>query len=312
VVNAQGGPVECVDYLPFGGLAPRSGTGCFGETQAVTQLFTGKERDGETGLDYFGARYFSAAQGRFTSADDFFKDSHVADPQSWNKYAYTRNNPLRYVDPTGENATVTASCSTNDQNQTTCNVNITATIGIYAADSGVSNADLNRVARTFSTAIDMAWTGSAQQDGVTYNVSTDVKISVFDSQSKAMNSGEQNVLGITSGPLDPSHPDLHGFVAPKSLGRALAGGPDVGMIEAGALGDIAHEFTHMLGVDDRSTPGYLSTTFGAKRPLSATNSDFGWGLKEVVQDVNRMLSKRDHPASFSVKESVGAPMFWWK
>ena len=63
--------------------------------------FTGKERDAETGLDYFGARYFSAAQGRFTSADKPFADQKVTDPQSWNLYAYTRNSPLRYIDVDG-------------------------------------------------------------------------------------------------------------------------------------------------------------------------------------------------------------------
>jgi hypothetical protein len=53
-------------------------------------------------LDYFGARYLSAAQGRFASADNFLNDTAAPDPQSWNLYAYARNNPLRYVDPTGE------------------------------------------------------------------------------------------------------------------------------------------------------------------------------------------------------------------
>jgi hypothetical protein len=71
--------------------------------------------------------------GRFMTPDAFFKDSHVGDPQSWNEYAYARNNPLRYVDPNGENATVSTSCSTDAQNHTTCNVNITASIAIYAA-----------------------------------------------------------------------------------------------------------------------------------------------------------------------------------
>jgi RHS repeat-associated protein len=64
--------------------------------------FTGKERDGETGLDYFGARYYSGAQGRFTSPDNFLNDTTALDPQRWNLYAYARNNPLRYVDPNGE------------------------------------------------------------------------------------------------------------------------------------------------------------------------------------------------------------------
>jgi RHS repeat-associated protein len=63
---------------------------------------TGKERDSETNLDYFGARYFSGAQGRFTSPDAPLLDQHILDPQSWNLYTYGRNNPLRYVDPTGQ------------------------------------------------------------------------------------------------------------------------------------------------------------------------------------------------------------------
>lgn len=55
----------------------------------------------ETGLDYFGARYYSGAQGRFTSPDEPFADQDPADPQSWNLYTYGLNNPLRYTDPDG-------------------------------------------------------------------------------------------------------------------------------------------------------------------------------------------------------------------
>jgi RHS repeat-associated protein len=62
---------------------------------------TGKERDAETGLDYFGARYLSSAQGRFTSPDPLLNSGRPDNPQSWNRYSYVFNNPLRYVDPTG-------------------------------------------------------------------------------------------------------------------------------------------------------------------------------------------------------------------
>ena len=62
---------------------------------------TGKERDAETGLDFMEARYFSGAQGRFTSPDEPFADQNDADPQSWNLYSYVRNNSLRFIDPSG-------------------------------------------------------------------------------------------------------------------------------------------------------------------------------------------------------------------
>src|SRR4029077_21254691 len=64
--------------------------------------YTAKERDAETGLDFFGTRYFSRAQGRFTSPDDPLADQDPGDPQSWDLYGYVRNNPLRFTDPTGQ------------------------------------------------------------------------------------------------------------------------------------------------------------------------------------------------------------------
>jgi RHS repeat-associated protein len=64
--------------------------------------FTGKERDAETGLDYFGARYYSGAQGRFSSPDPItILPERLLDPQQLNLYAYVRNNPLKLIDPTG-------------------------------------------------------------------------------------------------------------------------------------------------------------------------------------------------------------------
>ena len=67
---------------------------------------TGKERDAETGLDYFGARYFSGAQGRFITPD-WSEDpyalpyANLSNPQSLNLYAYAQNNPLSRRDEDG-------------------------------------------------------------------------------------------------------------------------------------------------------------------------------------------------------------------
>jgi RHS repeat-associated protein len=77
----------------------------YGGPDNPRQKFTGKERDSETGLDYFGARYFSSAQGRFTSPDPTFLNIlKVVNPQRWNLYGYGLNNPLKYVDPDGQEA----------------------------------------------------------------------------------------------------------------------------------------------------------------------------------------------------------------
>jgi len=117
--SSSGGCLQLHDYLPFGEdtintLGGR--TGCYGTFDGVAEKFTGKERDSETNLDYFGARYFSGAQGRFTSPDPGNASAFLYpdDPQSWNGYAYGRNNPLSYVDPDGMSYTV---CDTQNHCQ---------------------------------------------------------------------------------------------------------------------------------------------------------------------------------------------------
>lgn len=126
VLDGAGAVKERVDYQPYGEEIPavvgtwRANVVGYGGGSGIKQRFTGKERDGETGLDYFGARYVSASQGRFTSADPYvfqfatasntndeerqkqLQERYFANPQSWNKYAYGLNNPLKFIDPNGK------------------------------------------------------------------------------------------------------------------------------------------------------------------------------------------------------------------
>jgi RHS repeat-associated protein len=91
-------------------------------TDYLNQKFTSKERDAETGLDFFDARYFSGAQGRFASPDPLMASANAKDPQTWNRYALTLNNPLRYVDPDGME--VPASCADNSKCTIEVKVNV--------------------------------------------------------------------------------------------------------------------------------------------------------------------------------------------
>ncbi len=95
VSNAQGQLIARHDFLPFGEeLAPQS-------PPADKKLFTGQERDFESGQDYFNARQLRTDLGRFLTVDPENASASLDDSQSWNAYAYGRNNPLRYTDPDG-------------------------------------------------------------------------------------------------------------------------------------------------------------------------------------------------------------------
>lgn len=106
VTDGSGTVVSRHDYLPFGeeiaaGIGGRTTGLMYVANPGLTHRFTGKERDTETGLDYFGARYMSAPMGRFTGADAPFADQFASNPQSWNLYSYVGNSPLLYTDPSG-------------------------------------------------------------------------------------------------------------------------------------------------------------------------------------------------------------------
>ena len=89
-----GSRVEKYRYFPYGGID---------ETRSIeainTHKFTGKERDKESGLDYFEARYYGNSFCRFMSCDKII--GKTQNPQSWNRYTYVLNNPLRLTDPQG-------------------------------------------------------------------------------------------------------------------------------------------------------------------------------------------------------------------
>jgi len=93
VITGAGGSQVCrYEYKPFGDISFQDG----GYTTDIK--YTGKIQD-DTGLYYYGARYYDPLIGRFISPDTIVQSPQ--DPQSLNRYAYCRNNPIKYIDPTG-------------------------------------------------------------------------------------------------------------------------------------------------------------------------------------------------------------------
>jgi RHS repeat-associated protein len=98
--------------LPFG-----DALNCTNSTQYPTEHhFTGKERDTESGNDYFGDRYYASSMGRWMSPDPIWvTDDRLVDPQRLNLYSYVENKPLTLTDPHGDDVTLGACASGSAQ-----------------------------------------------------------------------------------------------------------------------------------------------------------------------------------------------------
>jgi len=92
ITDKNGSLAQYCEYTPYGMLARNEGT------DVTKHKFTGKELD-NTGLYFYGARYYDPEIGRFITADTIVQAPY--NPQTLNRYSYCGNNPINYVDPTG-------------------------------------------------------------------------------------------------------------------------------------------------------------------------------------------------------------------
>jgi RHS repeat-associated protein len=98
VTDSLGTIVYAAAHNPYGGIQ-KTWVG----TYDPKLKFSGKERDAESELDYFGARYYDRSNYRFISVDPLLnRGAALHDSQRWNMYAYCRNNPIGFLDPAGK------------------------------------------------------------------------------------------------------------------------------------------------------------------------------------------------------------------
>jgi RHS repeat-associated protein len=95
LTDNSGNLVQHYEYSTFGQASYRNNTSAF----PVSSRYTGQIADDETGLLYYGGRYYDPQLGRFIQPDPEIPDP--MDSQSFNRYSYCRNNPLNEIDPSG-------------------------------------------------------------------------------------------------------------------------------------------------------------------------------------------------------------------
>jgi RHS repeat-associated protein len=106
VTNGSGTVVARHDYLPFGeeigsNIGPRTSGQGYGLSDANRQKYGLTERDQTSGLDHTWFRKYESQSGRWTSPDPYAGSIRTANPQSFNRYSHTQNDPVNFVDPSG-------------------------------------------------------------------------------------------------------------------------------------------------------------------------------------------------------------------
>jgi len=110
ITDKTGAVIARRDFMPFG---EEIGVGVGGRTESlkysytgsdnIRKRFTGYEKDDETQLDFAEARMYQNKHGRFNSVDPMMASASLTNPQTFNRYSYTGNNPINYTDPSGLN-----------------------------------------------------------------------------------------------------------------------------------------------------------------------------------------------------------------
>jgi len=93
--DQYGNEIQNFTYTAFGQSRYTQNTNAF----KVSRRYTGQVLDDATGLYYYNFRYYDPILGRFSQPDDVIPN--IFDPQSYNRYSYCVNNPLRFTDPSG-------------------------------------------------------------------------------------------------------------------------------------------------------------------------------------------------------------------
>jgi len=138
MTDEDGEVVAEYQYYPYGGTYSEETSG---EDFGNSYKYTGQEEDSEIGLYYYGSRYYNPEVTKFMSRDPAVYDERflemLRDPQSFNTYAYVRNNPIKYIDPSGEYVVETGGIEDGDTKDSITTA-VNDALGIAATWDGIA------------------------------------------------------------------------------------------------------------------------------------------------------------------------------
>jgi RHS repeat-associated protein len=282
----------------------------FGYDGYSRQKFTGKERDAETGLDWFGARYFSGAQGRFTSPDKPFVDQYHDGLQSWNLYAYGRNNPLKYVDQDGEAAWLVGAA-----------VGAIMDVGVQTLIEGKSIRDIDVGTVLISAGAGAVGGGLAAKAGRLAPFAKHLLEGAFDAAgSVAQQVYQKGDVSLTETAIDVAGGRVIGAVAGGVADRAAKNSPDVKQLlkeadrksrvaanaaEAGNPSSSARRSAQAATLNNQAADRVASRSTAASTAASQATSA---AAKRAVAEAKKREEEREDPCPSLKVWPLNAPL----
>ncbi len=244
--------------------------------------FTGKERDPESGNDYFGARYYASTMGRFMSPDWSAKVepvpySKLDNPQTLNLYAYVGNNPLRGVDPDGHEYLITAPTEEDNSNSET--------------DSSQSAADQQTAQPT-----DQQQTDQQQSDGIAGQINH---------ETLGMKDSKKENESLASAENKIAHVRLNGIKKWGSNEKAQKYASLVSAIEKGPGFSISQQAVEQAIREDSKG---IDPTSGAIFYNMRTQSQFKHGGNFQGQKVHTSSGPYISPSKYTYIMTYGPPV----
>ena len=206
-------------YMPFGEEMPAAV-----QSSTNKRQFTGHERDPEDGLDYMLARYYNSSLGRFMAVDPVLKiGESLYNPQWWDRYTYSANNPLKYFDPDGRDFAASANSQTKTMTVRVNIVLVGGTSALAKQAESQANATWNKGPKTFSA-----------RNGSTWSLKVEVSVKVSAEGISSTNAHTNYMYVVDSGRSEVNSKNT-GNLNPADMKYPNA---------------VAHETGHMVGLPD--------------------------------------------------------------